>query len=152
MNTVKKNGGFTLVELIVVIAILAILTSVAVAGYSAYIKRANNAAVEAELSNISTAAVLANAQAAGIDQIVVAADGTITVKAARFDESTEGFVSLFADSTGITLTKTNEGTEAAPVYVFKSAAGAFAADKLAKSDYSAKGATWTSAKGWEVTT
>ena len=39
----KKNGGFTLVELIVVIAILAILAGVAIPTYSAYIAKAEAA-------------------------------------------------------------------------------------------------------------
>jgi prepilin-type N-terminal cleavage/methylation domain-containing protein len=67
----KKNGGFTLVELIIVIAILAILSSVAVAGYSSYITKANNSAVESWLNNISTAATLANAQTGSIVTITV---------------------------------------------------------------------------------
>ena len=66
MNTMKKNGGFTLVELIIVIAILAILSTGAIAGYSAYIKSANNAAVKAVLSDIYTAAVLANAETGSV--------------------------------------------------------------------------------------
>jgi prepilin-type N-terminal cleavage/methylation domain-containing protein len=71
MNTFKKNGGFTLVELIIVIAILAILSAVAVAGYATYIKRANDSAVLSELTNISTSATLANAEAGGIASIQV---------------------------------------------------------------------------------
>ena len=82
MNTFKKTGGFTLVELIIVIAILAILSSVAVAGYSAYIGKANKTATEAWLNEIVTQATLANAEAGSISKIYVdvSDDGkTVTV-------------------------------------------------------------------------
>ena len=52
---VHNHQGFTLVELIIVIAILAILSSVAVVGYSSYIKKANKAADEALLYEINQA-------------------------------------------------------------------------------------------------
>ena len=53
----KKNTkkGFTLVELLVVIAILAILASVAVVGYTAFIDKANKAKVDAEVKDINLA-------------------------------------------------------------------------------------------------
>lgn len=51
----KANDGFTLVELIVVIAILAILGGVAVPAYSGYVERAERAADEALLNEINTA-------------------------------------------------------------------------------------------------
>ena len=52
----KKNTqkGFTLVELLVVIAILAILASVAVVGYTAFIEKADTAKAEAELKQLIT--------------------------------------------------------------------------------------------------
>ena len=97
MNTVKKNGGFTLVELIIVIAILAILSSVAVAGYSSYIKNANNSATESFLNEVKTHVVLANAKAGDVGTIEVTngANGKLTVKVTK---STPGFADDFADN------------------------------------------------------
>lgn len=110
MNTMKKNGGFTLVELIIVIAILAILSTGAIAGYSAYIKSANNAAVEAVLSDISTGSVLANAEAGSVKSINViagtegnAANIKITVTAVALADD---FDDLFAKSFSVVGTPT----------------------------------------------
>ena len=51
----NADGGFTLVELIVVIAILAILAGVAVPAYNGYIKKANQAADEQLLAAVNKA-------------------------------------------------------------------------------------------------
>ena len=52
----KKNTkkGFTLVELLVVIAILAILATVSVVGYTAFIDRANQSNAQTEADQIKT--------------------------------------------------------------------------------------------------
>ena len=101
MNTFKKNGGFTLVELIIVIAILAILSTGAIAGYSTYIKSANDAAVEAVLSDISTSAVLANAEAGAVSSIeATVVDGKLQVKVTLANAATD-FESNFEDSLSV---------------------------------------------------
>ena len=47
-----KTKGFTLVELLVVIAILAILATVSVVGYTSFIENANNSAAQQELIQV----------------------------------------------------------------------------------------------------
>ena len=56
---VHNHEGFTLVELIIVIAILAILSTGAIAGYSAYIESANRTVDESLAAEIENALILA---------------------------------------------------------------------------------------------
>ena len=80
MKKFASKAGFTLVELIVVIAILGILAAVAVPTYSGYIAKAKQAGDLQVLSTINTAAQgLAAKEGKTVKTIVVTAAGAPTV-------------------------------------------------------------------------
>ena len=143
MNMFKKNGGFTLVELIVVIAILAILAGVAIPAYSGYITKAQDAAVITELDALQTAVQAANATAGKITGIALDDDGkTVTVTADPAALSAT-FVSDFNLYYGGT-----KGSSDTEIVLTKAIA-------IANTSY-AKGATWSATKtadlaaGWNA--
>lgn len=123
MNRLKKfreklaeKAGFTLVELIVVIAILGILAAVAVPAYTGYITKAHAAADITQLDAIKTAAISAKATEGAPTKIVVETDSTGKVTDVKVDgpygaNGAATRVSIFADSDfKLYLTGSSSGT------------------------------------------
>lgn len=79
----KSNKGFSLVELIVVIAIMAIIAGVAVPVYTSYIAKANEGADESVYSEAVYAAKLAVVEPDynAVTITVTASNGTLTIVA-----------------------------------------------------------------------
>ena len=55
LNKMKDQKGFTLIELMIVIAIIGILAAIAIPQFSAYRKRSYNSAAQSDLKNCTTA-------------------------------------------------------------------------------------------------
>ena len=98
----KKAEGFTLVELIVVIAILGILAAVAVPAYSGYLTKANEAADMVQLDAVKTAVQAAYAKEDDMPTSIKVTEGgnsdTIVVDPAMTTEQNNDFLLYYGGS------------------------------------------------------
>ena len=94
-NKEKKNKGFTLVELIIVIAILAILVGILAPQYTKYVERSRKAADVSNLENLVTAVKVATAD---YQDIINTADKVVVIKITKDDTTITYDNTSIADS------------------------------------------------------
>ncbi|MFC1838806.1 type IV pilin protein [Thermodesulfobacteriota bacterium] len=97
----KNEKGFTLIELMIVIAIIGILAAIAIPQFSAYRTRSYNSAAQSDVRNIATAQ-----EAYYVDNSTYAADVSGSLAGATYGYMQSGNVntSAGAGSTGYTIT------------------------------------------------
>ena len=103
-----KTKGFTLVELLVVIAILAILATVSVVGYTSFIADANESTAMQELTQVRDALIAEDINNDNF-AITTGTNGKIT-------EKTSGSVAAFANGLGLTGTVAVDTTAGTVTY------------------------------------
>lgn len=123
----RKHGGFTLIEVMITVVIVAILAAIAVPSYSRYVMRAKRSAAQAQMMDIANRQqqfLMANRSYADKDTLVasgytlpadVAANYGYTITVTSPATGAPGFVLTFTptgtQATDGTLTLDNQGVK-----------------------------------------
>ena len=94
LHTMKDQKGFTLIELMIVIAIIGILAAIAIPQFSAYRTRSYNSAAQADLRNATTAQ-----EAYFVDNQLYTQDGALLAGAVYGFYTSENVVFTIASAT-----------------------------------------------------
>ena len=122
-----KTKGFTLVELLVVIAILAILATVSVVGYTTYIKNANESLALQEMTQVKSSIM---AEDIVNNDFSIASNGTVT-NVKKTDADTTDYFNTYLNTLEANLNGTLEYANGKVTYTSKKADGPTAVLNLA---------------------